>query len=221
MTAQQTKPVPAAHAPRGWRLWLGVPLGSAALRLLGMTWRVEFRNDVAWRKRHDAGTGSILALWHGQLLPLAYALRGQGIQVLVSDHRDGEVISRLLHWMGNGTIRGSTTRGGARALVAMVRALKAGLTVAVTPDGPRGPARKFAPGALVAAQRAGVPIVPIQATVNRAWTLRTWDSFIIPKPFAHIVVNLGEPALVSGTTPAQAELEAPRFEALLAPRDGQ
>lgn len=199
----------------GWRLTIGVPLGALVLRVLGLTWRVRLRNDGGWLARHGAGEGSVLALWHGELLPLAYCLRGKGIHVLVSEHRDGEIISRLLQTMGNDTIRGSTSRGGARALAEMARRLRAGKTVAVTPDGPRGPAHVFAPGALVAAQRSGAPVVTLRVDVDRAWRMRSWDEFMIPKPFAKITVAFGSPAIVGGSTPAEAVAEIGRFEALM------
>jgi len=201
----------------GWRVRLGVPLGVALLRGLASTWRIEFRNADRWRAIHDRHAGSVLALWHGELLPLAFAMRGNGILVLVSEHRDGEIISRVLDALGSGTIRGSTTRGGARALAEMARHLKAGKTVAVTPDGPRGPAHRFAPGALVAAQRAGVPVFTLRARVARAWRLRSWDAFVIPKPFTRIIVEFGAPAVVGGSTPAEAAAEVDRFQALMAP----
>lgn len=200
----------------GWRVSLGVPLGIAMLRVLASTWRIEMRNADRWRALHDRHAGSVLALWHGELLPLALAMRGNGILVLVSEHRDGEIISRVLGAFGSGTIRGSTSRGGARALAEMARQLKAGKTVAITPDGPRGPAHTFAPGALVAAQRAGVPVITIRARVGRAWRMRSWDSFVIPKPFAQIIVEFGAPTAVGGSTPAEAAAEADRFQALMA-----
>ncbi len=215
----KTEPAPARVRRRDWRLVLGVPVGWAVIRLLAMTWRVSIRGDAGLAAIRGGAGGVVLALWHGQLLPLSYAFRGRGILVLVSEHRDGEVIARLLARMGYGTIRGSTTRGGARALAGMIRALRGGATVGITPDGPRGPARRFAPGALVAAQRADVPIVTLFATVSRAWTLRSWDSFAIPKPFARVVVHVGPPTRVAGGTPSEAVAEAERFEAMIAPVD--
>lgn len=201
-----------------WRVRLGVPLGMVLLRLLGATWRIEFRGAAWWHGRREAHTACMLALWHGHLLPLAFAMRGQGIHVLVSEHRDGEVIAQVLHRLGYSTVRGSTSRGGARALVEMVRLLRGGCVVGVTPDGPRGPAMRFTPGALVAAQRAGAPVVTLFATATRAWHLGSWDRFMIPKPFAKVVVHFGDATLVDGETPADAERQAERFAAMLAPR---
>jgi lysophospholipid acyltransferase (LPLAT)-like uncharacterized protein len=92
--------------------------------------------------------------------------------------------------------------------------------VAVTPDGPRGPARRFAPGAIVAAQRSGMPIVAIGVRTERAWRLRSWDAFEIPKPFTRIHVAYSDPSFVHAETPRDAEAEVPRFEALMASAEG-
>jgi hypothetical protein len=112
-------------------------------------------------------------------------------------------------------IRGSTTRGAERALLSLVRELEAGREVAITPDGPRGPARSFAPGALIAAQRSGAPILPVAASADRAWRLGSWDRFVIPKPFARITVAYGDPATVDAASARAAANEGPRFEALM------
>ena len=156
------------------------------------------------------------ALWHGELLPLLYHHRGQGVAVLISEHRDGELIARIAQRFGFRTVRGSTSRGASRALVGLVRELEQGHDVAITPDGPRGPAHAFAPGALIAAQRAGVPVIPVRASATRAWRLRSWDRFLIPKPFCRITVAYGSPVRPGGATAREAAGEAPAFERLMA-----
>ena len=90
-----------------------------------------------------------------------------------------------------------------------------GAHVAVTPDGPRGPAESFAPGALIAAQRSGAPIVLLRAVADRAWRLRSWDRFIIPKPFARLTIYVGEPLYVNADSLRAAADQAPRFQALM------
>ena len=105
----------------------------------------------------------IFTLWHGELLPLLWHHRAQDIAVVISEHRDGEIIARIAESLGYATVRGSTSRGGGRALIGLMRALEEGRDGAVTPDGPRGPAHVFAPGAAIAAQRTGAPLVPIRA----------------------------------------------------------
>ncbi|HVZ47677.1 MAG TPA: lysophospholipid acyltransferase family protein [Gemmatimonadaceae bacterium] len=219
MTRRSDAAGPAGDVTRvDWRVRLGVPVGLLVLRTLAATWRFRTRGAARWRADDAAGMPTLMALWHGHLLPLGYFMRNRGIEILVSEHRDGEVIARVLHRLGHRTIRGSTTRGGARALAEMIRALKAGRTVAITPDGPRGPARTMAPGVLVAAQRAGATVTTLYVTVNRAWRLKSWDSFMIPKPFATVTVHFGDPTRVTGSTPAEAEAQVARFEAMLAER---
>ncbi len=125
-------------------------------------------------------------LWHGQLLPLLYHHRDEGVVVMISEHADGEIIARIAENLGFGTVRGSTSRGAARALLGAARAVTEGHDLAVTPDGPRGPARSIAPGSAVVAQRTGAPVIGVGVSAPRAWRLRSWDSFLIPKPFATV-----------------------------------
>jgi lysophospholipid acyltransferase (LPLAT)-like uncharacterized protein len=134
---------------------------------------------------------------------------------VISEHRDGEIIARIVESFGFKTIRGSSSRGAARALIGIVRELERGSEVAVTPDGPRGPARRFASGALVAAQRVGVPIVGVGVFASSAWRLNSWDRFMIPKPFSRVQVAYTLPTSVVATSAREAEGEAPRFESLL------
>lgn len=195
-----------------WRVRIGVPFGILVLKILGATWRWRVQNEDVVRQSTEGGKGLILGLWHGQLLPLAWYMRGRGIVVLVSSSRDGEVITRVIESVGYRTVRGSSTRGGREALVSLLRELRAGSTIAITPDGPRGPVRQYQAGALVAAQRTGVPIVPYALHVDRAWRLKGWDAFTIPKPFARIQLVFGEPKFVEGDSSATAIEQAGVFE---------
>jgi lysophospholipid acyltransferase (LPLAT)-like uncharacterized protein len=134
----------------------------------------------------------IFVLWHGRLLPLAYLHRGQGIATLISRSADGEYIARVMERWGYVTARGSSSRGGGPALRELVRAARAGHSVAITPDGPRGPRERLKPGALMAARLSGLPLVPAAAGADRAWWPGAWDRFLVPKPFAHIRVAYGD-----------------------------
>jgi lysophospholipid acyltransferase (LPLAT)-like uncharacterized protein len=192
-----------------------VALGPTLLRLLYSTWRVRQVNDAGWRALRAEGRPFVFALWHGQLLPLVVQHRSQGVKVLISEHRDGELIARITASLGFGAIRGSTTRGATRALLAMCDALTSGSEVAVTPDGPRGPARKFASGAIVAAHRAGVPIITIGVAASRAWYLRSWDSFMIPKPFARLTFVYSDPIYVDAADSRNAATQGAIFQASL------
>ncbi len=189
--------------------------GGVALRALAATWRYRVIGGETIETLRSRGTPFIFSLWHGQLLPLIWYHRNQSVSILVSEHRDGELIARLVRSLGYRLIRGSTTRGGARALLALVKELRAGGEVAVTPDGPKGPARSYAAGALVAAQRSGAPILPIVAHADRAWRLGTWDSFMIPKPFARVTVAYGPATRVRSPTARDAQAEGPAFQKLM------
>jgi lysophospholipid acyltransferase (LPLAT)-like uncharacterized protein len=198
-----------------WRSRAAFVLGLGLLHVIGRTWRFRVRNGEALARLRETGGGFVFALWHGHLLPLLWHHRDEGVLVLISEHSDGEIVARAASSLGFGLIRGSTTRGGGRALISLVRELAAGKEIAITPDGPRGPARKFAPGALVAAQRSDSFILPVVISVDRAWRLRSWDSFTIPKPFARVTVAYGDPAKVAAETPRAAAEEGERFERLM------
>jgi lysophospholipid acyltransferase (LPLAT)-like uncharacterized protein len=171
-----------------WRDHLIVFLGVVVIRLLAWTWRIRRSDGEEVASRIAQGLPIIYAFWHGHMLPLLVAHAGERSAVLVSSHRDGEIITRVARAFGLGAIRGSTSRDATGALRAMVRTLRSGCTVAVTPDGPRGPAHEFSPGPAIASFETGVPVTLTAVAADRAWYLSTWDRFMIPKPFARIVV---------------------------------
>lgn len=174
-----------------------IPVAIIVIRLLATTWRVRRVNPAELDHKRARREPVVFAFWHGQILPLMYAHRHEGITVMISEHTDGEMIARIARHFGFPAVRGSSTRGALRALMRLVAVVRAGVDVAITPDGPRGPARSFAPGVLIAAERSGAPLVTIAAHASRAWHLRTWDRFVIPKPFATISVAYGMPQLVT------------------------
>ena len=140
----------------------------------------------------------IFALWHGRMFMPLMCHRNRGIHVLVSQYRDGELITSTLTEAGYRTVRGSTTRGSVRALVEMVRLLKKGGQIAVTPDGPRGPRWRLQPGIIYLAAKSGFPVVPVTASVSRAFYFKSWDSFQLPMPFAKAIHIIGDPYFVTG-----------------------
>lgn len=171
-------------------------LVASLVRLLGHTLRIRAEREESFLENRRRGQPVIFVFWHSRILPLTYIHRNQGIVVLVSEHRDGEYIARIIERMGFGTSRGSSTRGGVKGLKGLVRAARAGHDLAFTPDGPRGPPRKLKPGTLVAARLTGAPIVPIAVGGPRVWRLGSWDSHVVPKPFSRIRVCYGEPIVV-------------------------
>jgi lysophospholipid acyltransferase (LPLAT)-like uncharacterized protein len=138
------------------------------------------------------------------MLPLLFYHRNRQIAVLVSEHGDGEIIARILTEFGFRLVRGSSSRGAARALIAVDRELEAGYDVGITPDGPRGPRHSVAPGALLAAHRAGVRILPLAAKASTSWQLGSWDRFMIPKPFARVTIAYGNPVAVEAPSSREA-----------------
>ncbi|MGH7590166.1 MAG: lysophospholipid acyltransferase family protein [Gemmatimonadales bacterium] len=176
---------------------VGAVLGPAAVRVLGSTWRMRPEGAARWREARGSGRPIVMMCWHESLLPLVWHHRGQGITLVVSEARDGGYLADLGLALGYRLVRGSSTRGGARALLGAVRELEAGHTVAFTPDGPRGPRRELKPGVVAAAQRGGALIVALHAVAGRAWQFRSWDRFGLPKPFTRIEVRYAEPFLVS------------------------
>ncbi len=166
-------------------------LGATVVWLIARTWRVRYVHAAATDEARRRREPLVFVSWHGQLLPQLWAHRRRNISVLISEHRDGELIARIARAFGYRTVRGSSTRGANRALVGLVRELEAGYDVAITPDGPRGPYHSFAPGPLLVAQRSGRPIVPVGAHASSAWVFGSWDRFTLPKPFARITVAYG------------------------------
>ena len=140
---------------------------------------------------------SIVAFWHGRmfLLPFAFRRYASKVSILISRHRDGEFVARLVEALGFSTVRGSTGKGkgGDRAFLQMVNLLKSGKVVAITPDGPRGPREVVKPGIARLAKKTGVPIYPLTFSTGFGKKLGSWDEFLVPYPFSRCKVILGEP----------------------------
>jgi len=149
--------------------------------------------EEGWRRVEAGGRPYVLLCWHEALLPVMWHHRHRGIAALVSEARDGQYLSSFAGSLGYGLIRGSSTRGGRRALRAAIRALEQGTPVGITPDGPRGPRRIAKPGAVTAAARSGAVVLPVHADAWPAWRARSWDRFLVPAPFATVRVAYGEP----------------------------
>jgi lysophospholipid acyltransferase (LPLAT)-like uncharacterized protein len=164
-----------------------------ALRLIAASWRISTQHEERWRLLYEARRPIAYVLWHEVLLPLLWHHRRQGVVIVVSENRDGQYLSDFARVLGYRSVRGSSSRGAARALLGAVRELQSGYCVAFTPDGPRGPRRELKPGVVAAAQRGGGVIVPVHARADRAWRLDSWDRFLIPKPGARVTVSYGRP----------------------------
>ncbi len=195
------------RVPMGLVAWVG----AGVIRVLGATWRIRVENEEHLQAARRIGPNVIFAVWHGRLLPLSYTHRGQPIQVLASEHRDGEMLGRTIVRLGFGHARGSSTRGGTRALLDLAQRLRSGFDVGLTVDGPRGPRHVVKPGAIEIARLTGAAIVPITSASRRHRTLASWDAFEVPAPGTRVIVRYGAPVRV----PAQADrdtVEACRLE---------
>ena len=168
-----------------------------ALSLMAKSLRatISFRTDGLdlIKPRWEKGLPSIYALWHQRMLMLPFSYFGPGASVLVSTHRDGELIARILPHLGLSCVRGSTTRGGSSGFRQMVEVLQSGHDVAITPDGPRGPKHVVQIGVIALAKMTGLPIFPVTYACSRCLRLNSWDRFIIPAPFSRGVFIYGQP----------------------------
>src|SRR5688572_30938468 len=188
--------------------WIGV-LGAGLIRVLGCTWRTRVTGDFTVGPR-------IYALLHGELLLPAFRLRSSRAVVMISRHRDGERIAQAVRRLGYGTVRGSSTRGGGTAVRELVEAFGDRPWV-VTPDGPKGPRGSVKEGLIRLAAESGRPIQPLVGAARPAKVFGSWDRFMLPWPFARVVVHFGEPMYVPRDTPADGRAALARaFEERLA-----
>ena len=157
------------------------------------------------------GRPPIMAFWHGRVLSATYFFRGRGIVVMISENFDGEWIARIIERFGFLTSRGSTSRGGRRALLQLKRAMDHGRPSGFAVDGPRGPARKAQPGAVWLAKLTGNPVVPFHMEASKSWSLKSWDRTQIPSPFSTVAVAVGSPIDVPRDAD-EAALERKRVE---------
>ncbi|HXM37148.1 MAG TPA: lysophospholipid acyltransferase family protein [Gemmatimonadales bacterium] len=176
-----------------WAEPIAAAVGPTLAHALAATWRYRVTGDEHIRALRAERRPFVFVLWHNSILPLLYLHRREDVVMLISRHRDGGYLADLGERWGYRSVRGSTQRGGEVGLLGVVRALEAGAVVAITPDGPRGPAERVQPGAVAAAQHAGVPLIPVGARPRAAWRLKSWDRMRIPKPFTMIDVAYGQP----------------------------
>jgi len=185
---------------------LGVPM----IGVLGssLTWKVEGLEHLRFE---GDGPRPIMAFWHGRVLTATYYFRRRGIVVMISENFDGEWIARIIEQFGFRTSRGSTTRGGQRALLQLKREMDRGRPSGFAVDGPRGPARQAQPGAIWLAKVTGNPVVPFHMEASSYWTLKSWDRTQIPRPFSTVALTVGAPIEVPRDAD-EATLDAKRVE---------
>jgi lysophospholipid acyltransferase (LPLAT)-like uncharacterized protein len=213
---------PESELPPGKRIrfWLGSSLAGLILRLIGSTLRVTVSIEDGGPPAYYV-PATLYCFWHRCILPATWFYRGREVAVMTSQSEDGEYIARTIERFGFVPVRGSSTRGGARALLEMRDLVDAGHTVAFTIDGPRGPKYVAKPGPVLLARSTQKPMLALHFAVDRAWVLPSWDAFLIPKPFARVLVrisrylfvppNAGEPEMQRCQQELQAALDRVRI----------
>jgi hypothetical protein len=186
-------------------------IGWLLISLWSRTLRIRYVNRRVPDGLKAAGRNCIFAFWHGRQFLLFHTHRNGRIVIPASESRDGEIQALILRRFGFGVVRGSSKRKGDRALLGLVDALRRGYSIAVAVDGPRGPIHEVKQGVAYLSGKLEKPIVPVMTAARRFWTLgKTWDRYLIPRPFTECVVVYGEPITVNGTS--EKELEAKRRE---------
>jgi lysophospholipid acyltransferase (LPLAT)-like uncharacterized protein len=160
--------------------------------------RGDIEHTVRARRRNV-----LYAFWHGHLLYLMYRYRGSGVYILVSQSRDGELLSRILRRFGLPSIRGSSSRGGRRSLLELMRLTRAGASAAFAPDGPHGPRHRAQSGVIALARLTKIPIIPIAVGARWKIEFHSWDRLLLPLPGSRVFVAYGEPVVV----PSDADTE--------------
>ncbi len=197
----------------GWRArWL-IAVGFRLLQLWARTLRYEI-DDRAGMIGTPVSENFIGALWHNRLLIFPFVLRRFFVHrhgaALISASRDGELLADAIKRFGFDVVRGSSSRLGASAILQLEGVLASGRDVVITPDGPRGPAYELGPGIIFLAQKSGAAVVPINMEYSSCWRIKSWDRFIVPRPFARVRVIIGAPYRVRSTS-TDDEFEAERL----------
>ena len=173
-------------------------LGALYIRIVHATGNWQVIGGEAALEFWKKGKPFILVFWHGRLLMMPYSWRhGQRIHLLISQHRDGQMLAHFVKPYGFETITGSTSKGGAAALRKLVKVLREGDCVGITPDGPRGPRMRVSEGIISLARLTGVPILPATYSVARGKVLGSWDRFLLAAPFSRGVIIWGSPVYVN------------------------
>lgn len=173
---------------------------SLYIRLVFITARITRMVDSESEKYMRGDENAIFAFWHGRMMLLpATCPQGRQMRVLISLHRDGTLISRVIGHFGQKTVSGSSSKGGQAAVMEMLRSLEQGDNISITPDGPRGPAQVAAPGIATVAKLSGKPVLPVTFSAQRCKRLSSWDSFMLAMPFSRIAFCVGAPIVIKDT----------------------
>lgn len=187
---------------------IAITLGHAIFRLIGSSLKLQVEG---WDQYKDNDQKLIFCGWHGKSLIFANYFRSRNYWVIISNSNDGDIQNEIFRKLGYQTIRGSTAREGVRAALTGVRKLKEGGTMAITVDGPRGPSGVVQGGVMLMAGKSGAGLVPVGFSAKSAWYVKSWDKYMIPKPFSKARMALGE-ALYIPENASDDEVEAIRLK---------
>jgi len=194
---------PSASDQPAWRdqprKRIKVALASTAAivlaRMIGMTLRMDNDDLYAPERQdiYDKYGSALFAVWHGINFPVLWGYRHKNIHIIMSQSADGEILARLAQHLGCQTIRGSSTRGGKRALIEIARKVRAGALATIAVDGPKGPRHEVKPGIITLSHLTGCPIIPAGSAMSHYYTFQSWDRFQLPYPFSRVVTRIGDP----------------------------
>ncbi|MDO5045705.1 lysophospholipid acyltransferase family protein [Campylobacter sp.] len=177
-----------------------------------LIWLIFLTCKKTYSKTNLEAPAHVVLFWHGRIAMMSFAylhwwgkFKRHG-KVIISDHKDGEIIARVIKFFGIGTIRGSSSKGGAKALINAFKEIKAGNDVIITPDGPRGPCHSVADGAVIIAQKQNVNIQILNYEASKFWQFKSWDKMILPKPFSTINFTLSQPFSVANLSLDDAKI---------------
>ena len=200
------------------QIWVATWIGYLAVLLIGRSLRWEVIGRENYEAARLAGKSFIVTFWHAEIFSAIWYWRQRRMVVMTSRNFDGEYISRIIEKHGYLAARGSSSRGGARVLVEMIRALRKGHEAAVTPDGPRGPRYVAKPGVVLLAKATGAAILCFHIVPERAWVFhKSWDRTEFPKPFSRTAIFIAPPILV--TPDASEEEQGRQFQQVQATLD--
>jgi len=190
-----------------------IRLGSILVRILCATLRYKVIDEAGFLDE-AVPRPAILLIWHNRILAMPalyrrYYVRRKGLRVLTSASRDGAYLSEFVRWFGLDSVRGSSSRRGAAALLDLIRTLEDGFDLCVTPDGPRGPRYSLGPGVILLSERCNVPLMPLLIEYSAYWRFTSWDGFAVPKPFSEVTVTI-LPRIQIGMTGSEAGFENER-----------
>ena len=182
------------------------PIAYVFIRVLYLTCKKSYHLPS-----HVPKAPFLVAFWHGEILmnPFIYKkiMKDVNMSLMISDHFDGEMIAKSVSYFGFDTIRGSSTRGGIKALKESFKKIDLNHSIAITPDGPKGPRHSVADGIVAIAQKKELEIVAFNYKASSFWQMKSWDKFIIPKPFSKLDFYASEPFSVSSMSKDEAKKE--------------